>query len=203
MIDINFVNPTGGLVKSVNGKTGKVVLTAYDVAGAVTEEYVSAKIAEAKLDGVGVDLTAYATKEYVAKKINEIDIPEVEVDLTNYYTKNETDYAINAAIEGLEIPEAEVDLTNYYTKEEVDTKFDNLVIPEGGEVNLENYYTKSEVNALIPDVSGYALKTEIPDVSGYTTMSAVEGKGYQTADQVNALITTAIGKITDADGVNY
>lgn len=34
----------------------------------------------------------------------------------------------------------------------------------------------------------YALKTDIPDTSGFTTMEAVEEKGYQTEEQVNALI---------------
>lgn len=181
MIDINFISPTGGLVKSVNGKTGNVVLTALDIQGTATEEYVIAKIAEAQLaEGGEVDLTAYATKDYVNQQIDGIEIPE-PADLTNYYTKAETDTAISTAIGAIEIP-------------------------EGGSADLSNYYTKSEVDALIPeevDLTGYALKTEIPDVSGFTTMSAVEAKGYQTADDVNALITTAIGNITDADGVNY
>lgn len=57
--------------------------------------------------------------------------------------------------------------------------------------DLGDYALKTE----IPDVSGYALKTEIPDVSGFTTMSAVEGKGYQTADQVSALIADALGEV--------
>ncbi len=35
------------------------------------------------------------------------------------------------------------------------------------------------------------------------TNAQVEAKGYQTADQVNALITTALGNITNAEGVNY
>ena len=42
-----------------------------------------------------------------------------------------------------------------------------------GSVDLSNYYTKAEVDALIPDVSGFALKTEIPDVSGYQTEAQV------------------------------
>ena len=49
--------------------------------------------------------------------------------------------------------------------------------------NMGNYYTKGEVDDLIPDVSGY------------TTMGAVEAKGYQTATQVQALIS---GQTTEA-----
>jgi hypothetical protein len=66
-----------------------------------------------------------------------------------------------------------------------------------------NYYTKTEVNGLIPDTSTFALATDIPDVSGFTTMTAVEAKGYQTADQVNALITTALGAIGVAEEGSY
>ena len=66
-----------------------------------------------------------------------------------------------------------------------------------------NYYKKTEVDELIPDTSTFALKTDIPDVSGFTTMTAVEAKGYQTADQVNALITTALGAIGVAEEGSY
>lgn len=91
----------------------------------------------------------------------------------------------------------------------------------GGSVDLSNYYTKSEVDVLIPDVSGYALKSEIPDVSGFITESEADTKistavssaeervdfklgsyalkteipdvsGYQTEAQVLALINANI-----------
>mgnify|MGYP003528591082 CR=1 FL=1 len=58
----------------------------------------------------------------------------------------------------------------------------------GGQVDLSNYYTKSETNAAIeaaaPDLSGYALKTEIPDTTGFTTEA-----------RVNELINAALGVI--------
>lgn len=38
----------------------------------------------------------------------------------------------------------------------------NLKGADGTDVDLSGYYTKEEVNGLIPDVSGYALKTELP-----------------------------------------
>ena len=59
------------------------------------------------------------------------------------------------------------------------------------EVDLSGYALKSE----IPDVSGYALKSEIPDVSNYITMSQVEAKGYQTANDVASAINEALGVI--------
>lgn len=37
--------------------------------------------------------------------------------------------------------------------------------------------------------------TDKPDLSGYATMTEVENKGYQTADQVNTLINQALGVI--------
>lgn len=37
--------------------------------------------------------------------------------------------------------------------------------------------------------------TDKPDLSGYATMTEVENKGYQTADQVNILINQALGVI--------
>lgn len=92
MIDINFYSPNNGTVKSVNGKTGTVILTALDV-GAATEKYVRDRIAEAQFGGgADVDLTDYYTKE-------EVDalIPDVEdIDLTDYYTKSQVDAAIDA-----------------------------------------------------------------------------------------------------------
>lgn len=48
---------------------------------------------------------------------------------------------------------------------------------------LEDYYTKTEVDNLIPDTSAFI------------TMSAVEGKGYQTEADVNALIETALANL--------
>lgn len=59
----------------------------------------------------------------------------------------------------------------------------------GGSADLTNYYTKAEVDALIPD----DYITSIP--AEYVTDTELTNKGYQTADQVNALINTALGVI--------
>ena len=103
MINISLVSPTGEntkIVKSVNGMTGEVVLTAKDLDAASTE-YVDKKIAEAALEGS-------------------------EVDLSAYYTKSETDKAITDAIGDLDIPEADVDLTGYATEDYVISKINEI-----------------------------------------------------------------------------
>ena len=83
---------------------------------------------------------------------------------------------------------------------------------------IETAATKEYVNNAIaaaqPDLSGYALKTEIPDVSnfitmtdvegkGYTTMATVEAKGYTTSAQVSTLISEALSNIGVAEGGAY
>ncbi len=193
-----------------------------DVSGYATEEYVENAVKD-------VDLTGYATETYVDTAIGNIPA----TDLTNYYTKSEvddkledlatgdidlSDYAKTADLATVATTGNYNDLTNLptipsttglATTEYVDNAVKNV------EVDLTDYYTKSEVDALIPDTTGFALKTEIPDVSGYalktdipdtsnfTTMSAVEAKGYQTAEQVETLINNAISAITDGEEVSY
>lgn len=66
------------------------------------------------------------------------------------------------------------------TKQYVDEAIAAIDAPE---VDMSNYYNKSEVDALIPSTSGFI------------TMEDVEGKGYQTEEQVNTLINTALGVI--------
>lgn len=103
MINISLVSPTGEntkIVKSVNGMTGEVILTAKDL-DAATEDYVDKKVAEAAISGS-------------------------DVDLSDYYTKRETDAAITDAIGNLDIPEADVDLTGYATEDYVISKINEI-----------------------------------------------------------------------------
>ena len=109
----------------------------------------------------------------------------VKVDLTNYYNKEESDgkFAfkteipsieglatekyVNDAIAAIDIPEVDVDLSNYYTKTETD----------------------SAINAAKPDLSGYALKTEIPDVSNLATKDEIPSTtGWATETYVDEAI---------------
>ena len=77
------------------------------------------------------------------------------------------------------------------SKSNIELGTPSIVIREGSTVDLSNYYTKTEVNALIPDTSGFALKSEIPDVSKfiteipaeYVTEAELNAKGYLTEHQ--------------------
>ena len=151
----------------------------------------------------------YTNKAYVDNAIAQA-VTGGQVDLSNYYTKSETNAAIEAAAPDLsgyalktEIPDTtglaseqyvqdqiaaipETDLSDYATISYVNTEIAKVVT--GGQVDLSNYYTKNETNAAIeaakPDLSGYALKSEIPDTTGFTTEA-----------RVNELINAALGVI--------
>ena len=69
------------------------------------------------------------------------------------------------------------------SKSNIDLVTPSIVIREGSTVDLSNYYTKTEVDALIPDTSGFALKSEIPDVSKFITEIPSE---YITEEELNA-----------------
>ena len=61
-------------------------------------------------------------------------------------------------------------------KSNVNLATPTIVVKEGGSGDLSNYYTKSEVDALIPDVSGFALKSEIPSIEGLASEAYVDEK---------------------------
>lgn len=107
------------------------------------------------------------------------------------------------------------------TKSNIELGTPSIVIREGSTVDLSNYYTKTEVDSLIPDTSGFALKSEIPDVSEfiteipaeYVTETELNAKGYLTEHQsladysttteVQSMINNAIAGITDGDEISY
>jgi hypothetical protein len=118
----------------------------------------------------------------------QVIYPPKDVDLSEYYTKHEVAAEIAAAIAGIELP----DLTGflkeipeeYVTESELEAKgyltehqslvgyatedFVKEAVAEvaNKEVDLSDYYTMSEVDALIPDTSDFATKSEIPSVEG-------------------------------------
>ena len=128
-----------------------------------------------------------------------LDIPSKTSQLENdsgFLTEHQSlaDYAKKS-----EIPDVSGFLTSipdeYVTEAELDAKG---YLTE--HQSLAEYATKDYVsNALTP----YAKTENIPDVSGFTTMSAVEAKGYQTAEQVQTIVDTAIAGITDGEAVGY
>ena len=212
-------NNAKGNVESVNGKTGQVTLTAEDV-GATTEQWVNQQnylksipseyITETELNAKGYltehqDISNLATKAEVSEVENKIPtkVSQLEND-KGYLTEHQdlTGYAKKTDIPDVsgfitEIP------AEYVTDDELNAKG---YLTE--HQSLDNYYTKPEVNELIPDLSGYALKTEIPTVptnvsafnndvgylteipSEYVTETELESKGYLTEHQSLANYST-------------
>ena len=127
MINISLVSPTGEntkIVKSVNGMTGEVILTAKDL-DAATEDYVNKKVAEAAISGSDVDLSDYYTKSEV-----DTAIDNVEVDLTGYATENYVISKINEI-------ELSPDRTGVYIGDEEPTDdFVNIWIDTLGEAQF-------------------------------------------------------------------
>ena len=104
-------------------------------------------------------------------------------------TKSYVDEAIKS------VPGA--DLTGYATEKYVDDAIAAINIPE---TDLTNYYTKAEVDNKIPNLEEYATETYVVDtvaanLKNYYTAAQVDEKGYQTEEQVNTLISAAIGEI--------
>lgn len=123
-----------------------------------------------------------------------------------------------------------VDLSNYYTKAQTDEKIQEVVdsIPE---VDLSAYatvhYVDNAVNNIdLPDLTPYALKSEIPDVSSFITAEEAaiyidstelnnalanyakvedipDVSAYQTETQVNTLISNALNAIGVAEEGAY
>lgn len=177
-INIDFITPGAGgtgAVKSVNGKTGTVVLTAEDVHALPEDTYIpstdglaSIEYVDAAVKNVEVDLTGYATEEYVKEAVKD-----VEVDLTGYATEEYVD----AAVEGLEGPEGPQgppgDSGVYVgSKEPTDESVKVWIDVQGqpsGELATRAYV--DEAIAAIPevDLTDYALKTDIPSTAGLAT----------------------------------
>ena len=119
-----------------------------DLEGFATEEFVTNKIAEEKLNGGEVDLSGYVSKEELDNKGYLTNIPD------EYATKNYvTEKIKEAAINGGDNPT--VDLSEYVTEDELDeglaTKIDNI------EVNKVE--TTDEQTALDLYSNGAVLKT--------------------------------------------
>lgn len=170
-----------------------------DLTGYATEQFVKDSI-EAIPE---VDLSDYAKKDeipstsglatesYVDEKIKSIDIPDV--DLTGYATEDFVKQEIAQAQLGGE--GAEVDLSNYYTKSEVDTKIENIELtpgPQGepGKDGQDGAPGKDGEDYVLTeaDKEEIAGLVEVPDVSG-----------FQTAEQVQAAISQALGEIGVAE----
>ena len=118
-------------------------------------------------------LTGYATETYVDNKV-------AEIDLTSYATKQEL-----TAVEN-KIPS----LTGYATETYVDGK-----IAEIPATDLSNYYNKEQTNSAISTaIAGITIPTktsELTNDSNFVTDTALETKGYVTADDVSTAVSNA------------
>ena len=114
-----------------------------DLSGLASEEFVTQKIAEAKLSEGEVDLSAYYTKTEIDNKFDALEIPE-QPDLSNFATKDEipsidglaSEKFVTEAIAAIEIPEAKSDVKVYEISSD-SAVLDELValLPEGIEIN--------------------------------------------------------------------
>lgn len=134
-----------------------------------------------------------ATVDYVDKTAKQI-LDNWELNLDGYATKQYVDYML------LEVPETTI-FKNYYTKEEVEAKYKFYTDERIDALEIEKYALKTDIPET-PDLTPYALKTDIPAVPN--AVSGLENDvGYQTAAQVEAAITTALGNIGVAEEGAY
>ena len=147
----------------------------------------------ANMSTANIDLSSYVTKDELQTALDELNI---DVDLSSYATKEELETALDNIT---------VDLTGYATEDYVTTAIANAQLGGGDtEVNLSEYAKKTDLDAkadkehthtmaditdyVAPDLSEYALKTDIPTVPSLD--------GYATTEYVDE----AIANIPTGDG---
>lgn len=147
----------------------------------------------ANMSTANIDLSSYVTKDELQIALDELNI---DVDLSSYATKEELETALDNIT---------VDLTGYATEDYVTTAIANAQLGGGDtEVNLSEYAKKTDLDAkadkehthtmsditdyVAPDLSSYALKTDIPTVPSLD--------GYATTEYVDE----AIANIPTGDG---
>jgi hypothetical protein len=127
-------------------------------------------VADAVTGGT-IELDGYATTLYVDEAIAAIEVPTVPTNVSEF--TNDAGYLTEHQ-----------DLSDYATKTYVDEAVAAIDFPE---TDLSDYYTKTETDeyfATIGYVDDAIADINIPDVSE-----------FQTEEQVNALINTALGVI--------
>lgn len=106
------------------------------------------------------------------------------VDLSNYYTKAQTDAKIQEVVDAI----PEVDLSDYATVDYVDSTVDKLADFDYVNDKVREYQGVTEKWA----DEKFATKSDIPDVSG-----------FQTAEQVQGIVTDALAEIGVAEEGEY
>ena len=147
----------------------------------------------------------------LSTKANTTDIPSLDGYATETYVQNKI---AEASLSG-----GEVDLSGYATKDELNTKANvshthtmsnitDLVIPDVNKAYVDTQLNTKANKSDIPNLDGYALKTDIPTVptktsqlkndsgyitsipSQYITETELNAKGYATESSVNETINS-------------
>ena len=179
---LEFIKPVYSAVKSVNGQTGAVEITAESI-GAATTEYVDNAVDK-------VDLTGLATEDYVEQRIKEVQVGG-EVDLSEYAKKDEipsveglaSEQFVTDAIAAIELtpgPQGEPGQDYVLTEEDLAEIASMVEVSGGGgDVDLSNYYTKDETysreeveNAI---ATGYLCNVPILDNSDVDISTVTPG----------------------------
>ena len=127
----------------------------------------------------------YATEEYVQSAIESIDTPEINTD--DYYTKEEVNNLIPATVS---------ELTNdagYITEQDISDKSD-----------IGHTHSLSEITDYQePDLSGYALKSELPTVPTKTS-ELTNDSNFATTEEVEEVRASIpnIGGLATQDSVD-
>ena len=207
-VNINFVTPgTGGVgaVKSVNGKTGVVVLTPEDVHALPEDTYIpstdglaSTEYVDEAVKNVKVDLSGYATKKYV-----EVAIQDVEVDLTGYATEAYVNKAVDG-LEGPQGPKGDTGSSGVHIGPEAPTDPEMVVWIDtdgepSGELATRGYVDEAIAAIDFPetDLTGYATEKYVGDQ--IAAIPAVDLSGYATQKYVQL----EIANIPDPDLSDY
>lgn len=201
-VDLSTVLQSLSLTGSVIGITeGNQI----DIGPLIDEAIASANLTDQ--NGNSVDLSVYITESELNTALSNY---QPTVDLTAYYTKNEVNALLPTVFSGsyndlIDQP----DLTQYVTNVSLQQTLNNYQPT----IDLSSYYTKTEVNALIPvtfsgdyndltntpDLSVYALKTEIPtiptvptDISQLTDLQGLLGQADLTGYATTAYVTNQL-----------
>ncbi len=149
-----------------------------------------------KVYGFDTNYTKHSAQFEVIARTKPDGYVYTETEVLNYQTimerldgiESDIGEAINDYLEEHPIEVPEVDLSGYATTEYVDKAVESVDIPKvptkvSELTNDSGYITESA----LPNLDGYALKSEIPtvpDVSNFVTMAQVEAKDYATKDEV-------------------
>jgi hypothetical protein len=174
-IEVSGVDLTGYATESyVDNAISNIDIPTTDLTGYATETFVTTKIAEAQLEGADIDLSGYATKDDIKDLATEKYVDDMKTELSESILSEQEGFHIvdNEGYIAFSIDENGVTTTTVTAQN---------VIVDGKNVATETYVDEALANIDIPD--SVVLESELT------------AKGYQTEEQVTALINNALGVI--------